>query len=83
MSPFAVWTTSISKIFLKSAAQGLPDGQDGQVRAGSGSHVGPEGPDQLWVRSSNWLWTNFNKFQQKSKALEKKDEGEEKKKDAQ
>ena len=32
---------------LKSAIHGLPEGQDGQVGAGHGSHIVPEGPDQL------------------------------------
>ena len=27
--------------------------------------VVPEGPDQLWVRSSNSILTNMNKFQEK------------------
>ena len=36
-----------SPTFLKIASQGLPDGHDGQVGAGHGSHVVPEGPDQL------------------------------------
>ena len=71
-----VQTISILQIFLKSAVQGLPNGQDGQDRSGRGSYVGPEGPDQLWVRSSNWLLTNINKFQQKSKALKEKKEKE-------
>ena len=47
MSPLVVKPTYISLTFLKSAIQGLPDGQDGQVGAGHGSHVVPEGPDQL------------------------------------
>ena len=57
--------------FLKSAIQGLPDGQDGQVGAGHGSRVVPEGPDQLLVKSGNKLWTNINEFQQKVKRQEK------------
>ena len=44
-------------------------GQDGQVGAGHGSHVGPEGPDQLWVISSSRLSTNINEFQQKVNLL--------------
>ena len=32
--------------FLKIASNGLPDGQDGQVRAGSSSHTDPDGLDQ-------------------------------------
>ena len=34
---------------------------------GRSSHFDPEGPDQLWGRSSNRLLTNNNEFQQKSK----------------
>ena len=37
----------------------------------------PEGPDQLWGRSSNWLWTNINEFQQKSKPTEDEDDEDE------
>ena len=47
MSPLLVQPTSITQTFLKSVIQGIPDGQDGQVGAGHGSHVVPEGPDQL------------------------------------
>ena len=42
--PFSSITKYFPKTFLKSAIQGLPDGQDGQVGAGHGSHVVPEGP---------------------------------------
>ena len=45
--PFNSITNFYSYTVLKSAIQGLPDGQDGQVGAGHGSHVVPEGPDQL------------------------------------
>ena len=34
---------------------------------GRSSNFDPEGPDQLWGRSSNRLLTNNNEFQQKSK----------------
>ena len=34
---------------------------------GRGSNYDPEGPDQLWGKSSNKLLTNNNEFQQKSK----------------
>ena len=44
--PFNSITNFYSSV-LKSAIQGLPDGQDGQVGADHGSHVVPEGPDQL------------------------------------
>ena len=53
--PFSGMNNFYFQTFLKSAIQGLQDGQDGQVGAGTSSHVGPEGPDQLWVRSSYWL----------------------------
>ena len=50
---------------------------------GRSSHFDPEGPDQLWVRSSNKLITNNNEFQQKVNLLEeKKEKKKEKKKDA-
>ena len=42
---------------------------------GRSSHFDPEGPDQLWVRSSDKLVTNNNEFQQKSKPTG--EEGEE------
>ena len=34
---------------------------------GRGYNYDPEGPDQLWGKSSNKLLTNNNEFQQKSK----------------
>ena len=37
----------ISKTLPKSDIQGLPYGYYGKVGAGHGSHVVPEGPDQL------------------------------------
>ena len=37
--------------FSQKAIQGLPDSQDGQVGAGHGSNVGPEGPDQDQIMS--------------------------------
>ena len=42
---------------------------------GRSSNFDPEGPDQLWGRSSNRLVTNNNEFQQKSKPTG--EEGEE------
>ena len=47
---------------------------------GRSSNFDPEGPDQLWGRSSNRLVTNNNEFQQKSKPTEgegNEDEGRE------
>ena len=44
-------TTYITKTFQNSAFKGVPDGQDVQVRAGNGFHVGPEGPIQHQIRS--------------------------------
>ena len=44
-------TTYITKTFQNSAFKGVPDGQDVQVRAGTGSHVDPEGPGQHQIRS--------------------------------
>ena len=45
--PFSGITNLCYLNFSQSAIQGLPDGQDGQVGAGHGSRVVPEGPDQL------------------------------------
>ena len=45
--PFGSTTKLYFQDFPKSAIQGLPDGHDGQVVAGHGSHVVPEGPDHL------------------------------------
>ena len=46
------------KFFSQVPFRWPSDGQDGQVGAGHGSHVGPEGPDQLRVRSSARLSTH-------------------------
>ncbi len=32
---------------LKNNSQGPPEGQDGQDVVGTGSHIGPEGPELL------------------------------------
>ena len=37
--------------FSLSAFQGVPDGHDVHVGAGTGSHVDPEGPGQNQIRS--------------------------------
>ena len=39
---------------------------------GRSSNFDPEGPDQLWGRSSNRLLTNNNEFQQKVNLLKVK-----------
>ena len=51
MSKSMVKTTNISCTFPKSAFQGVPDGQDVQVRAGAGFHIDLEGPGQHHIRS--------------------------------
>ena len=45
--PFSSITNLYFLNFSQSVIYGLPDGQDGQVGAGHGSHIVPEGPDQL------------------------------------
>ena len=55
MSKSMLKTTYFSKTFPKSAFQGVPDGHDVQVRAGTGSHVDPEGPGQNQIRSESSL----------------------------
>ena len=50
-----VKTTYISSTFAKSAFQGVRDGHDVPVGAGTGSHVDSEGPGQNQIRSESPL----------------------------